>query len=618
MTLLSLWSLLLPSANAAKGRPVPDAVEDALAFASTDRDRAIALLEGALAEASAKERGAIEACLVEQLRVAGRADALERAKALAGSADGADRESARLTVALIGAAEGDRAALDTLRTADEKAALASQNADRFLFLAIEFAKAGDAKGTGAASKKALSYAKDDPTQHARIQETLARLARGDTSGPEPEGDGDALAAAEAAYDAGDRDKALTLAKKAAAGAAGDEKIRADALLRVLQAGPENPRKIVVLVPMSGKYEAVGKQVREALAFGYGAGAAALEFVDSGASPETAVQALEKAVLESGALAVVGPMLSDETEPVVAKAEELHVPLLSLSQSYEDTAGHHWALQPMVTRGDQIEALLDYVTKEKGMHAFAVFSPDNDFGTRAAERFKAEVAERGATVTTSATYSAEATALGDYTKKLGTRVGNLAQLRAEAVANGGNPNTVVVPPKIDFDALFVPESAARTPVVCAALAYEEFPMGDFVPRHGGTKVPLLGLSSWNSTQLVTQGNEYTRGSLFPDVFSSAVAGPTDPFVTAFTAAAGHAPIALEAAVVDVGKLLAATMASAPTTRGAFRAAALSAAVPDAVTGATHLDPETLRANRKMWILTITRNGIDDVGSVTLGK
>jgi branched-chain amino acid transport system substrate-binding protein len=618
MLFLTLSALLLSPAHAAKGRVVPDVVEDALAFATTDRDRAVNLLEQALAEASPADRDVVELYLVEQLRLAGSADAGVRAEALAGRASGGDRDAARLGAALVAVEDGELAQLTVLREIDEKAALGSQNADRYLFLAVAAAREGDAKSAGALSKKALAYAKEDPTVKARVEDALARLARGEAQ-PEPtaETTGDLLAKAEEAWAAGDREKAASLAKRAAAASEGAEKARAEGLVRALAGAVEDPRKIVVLVPMSGKYEAVGKQVRDALGFGFGSASATLEYVDSGASPETAVAALEKAVLEDGAIAVVGPMLSDETEAVLAKAEELHVPLLSLSQSYEDTTGHHWALQSMYSRGDQIAALLDWVTKEKGMDAFAVFNPDNDFGTRAAERFAKEVAARGGSVVTSATYAAESTNLGEFARKLGAREGNLAQLRAEAVKNGGNPNTVVVPPRIDFDAIFIPESSARTPLVCAALAYEEFPMGDFVPRAGGVKVPLLGLSSWNNTQLVTQGNEYTRGSFFPDVFSAAVAGETDPFVVEFRKAAGHAPIALEAAVVDVGRLLAATVAQGPTTRPAFREAALKASVPDAVTGATHIDPETLRANRKMLILTITRNGIDDVGTVPIG-
>lgn len=618
MLLITLSALFLAPASAAKGRDVPDVVEDALAFATTDRDRAVNLLEQALSEASGGERDLIELYLVEQLRLAGSADAGVRAEALAGRTSGADRDAARLGAALVAMADGDAGALATLREIDEKAALASQNADRYLFLATDAARGGDAKAAGAWSKKALTYAKEDESVKARVEAALQTLARGEAPPPPPtESSSDVLAKAEAAYAAGDRQQALALAERAAAALEGPEKAQAEGLAQVLRAPPENPATIAVLVPMSGKYEAVGKQVRDALGFGYGAGRATLTFVDSGATPETAVAALEKAVLQDGAIAVVGPMLSDETEPVIARAEALHVPLLSLSQSYEDTAGHHWAFQAMPSRGDQIEALLTWATKEKGMDAFAMFHPDNDFGTRAAELFQREVAERGGTITSSASYSAESNSLGEFARKLGAREGNLAQLRAEAVKNGGNPNTVVVPPRIDHDALFIPEAAARTPLVCAALAYEEFPMGDFVPRAGMEKVPLLGLASWNNTQLVTQGNEYTRGSFFPDVFSAAVAGEASPFVAEFRKATGHAPIALEAAVVDVGKLLAATVAQGPTTRAAFREAALSATVPDAVTGATHLDPETLRANRTMLILTITRNGIDDVATVPLG-
>ena len=48
----------------------------------------------------------------------------------------------------------------------------------------------------------------------------------------------------------------------------------------------------------------------------------------------------------------------------------------VTQAYEDTTGHHWALQAMYTRADQVEALLDYVFEQLQMDSFAIFAPDN--------------------------------------------------------------------------------------------------------------------------------------------------------------------------------------------------------------------------------------------------
>jgi hypothetical protein len=203
----------------------------------------------------------------------------------------------------------------------------------------------------------------------------------------------------------------------------------------------------------------------------------------------------------------------------------------------------------------------------------------------------------------------------FARKLGVRKGSLAQLRREAEANGGNPDTVVVPPEIDFDALFLPESASKTPLAAAALAYEEFPMGDFRPKRDSPTVPLIGLSSWNTAQLIATGNEYTRHSLFPDVFSSAA--ETDPaFTEAYRSQTGRTPSSLEAAAVDVGKLVAAAARSRADNRATFLDALMNAELTDTVTGATGVDPETHGLDREMHILTITREALETVATVDL--
>lgn len=615
MTLLGVCLLLPGEALAAKRPAPPDVVEDALAFATTDREKAIRLLEEALAAAPAAERGVIALHAGEQRRLAGDdGPARDHFGAVAGRA-GTELAAAKLGLALLDAKDGVAAVLGALEDAPDKEVLATQNADRYLLLAIEAGKRDDAKAVNSAAKKALAFAREDAEVLARIQDVLAALARGETPAPEPQGE--PIALAEAAWAEGDREQATRYAEKAAAAATTPEaKVRAEGLLEALRGAPEDRNRVAVLLPLTGKWEQVGKQVQDAIEFGYGTAPRTLTFVDTGATPEGAVAALEKAVLEDGVVAVVGPLLSEETEGVVARAEALHVPLLSLSQAYEDTAGHQWALQAMYTRADQIEALLDYAFEQRQMDAFAVFAPDSPFGQHAVELFAAGVQRRGGTITTQASYAAEETNLVQYAKKLGTRVGNLGELRREAVERGGNANTVVIPPKIDFDAIFLPESATRTPLACAALAYEEFPMGDFSPVKNGPVVPLLGLSGWNTTTLVAAGNEYTRNSLFPDVFSAPVAGEADPFVVAYRQETGRTPTALEAAAVDAGKLLAAAARSPAATRPAFRDALVAAQVTDAVTGATGFDPETLRARRTMRILTISRTTVEQVGTVDL--
>ena len=59
---------------------------------------------------------------------------------------------------------------------------------------------------------------------------------------------------------------------------------------------------------------------------------------------------------------------------------------------------------------------------------------------------------------------------------------------------------------------------RVPLACAALAYEEFPMGDFQPIPDNPAIPLLGLSGWNQAKLTQSGGPYVRGSRFVDIYA----------------------------------------------------------------------------------------------------
>jgi len=630
--------LILPSTGwSKKRRAPPDAVEDALAYATTDRQKAIRVLEDAIAAGpSGRDLPVLLVHAGEQRRLAGDLQIAHewftktrnRARK-----NGSEREAAALGMVLIAAADGmEPQALNALRDVSEKDALATMNADRYLHMAVAAARRDDASRLTAFSRRARTHAMDDPEVLRRVEDTLAVLAEATPEEmeivAEEGGNSKPWERAVAAYAAGDLELARKWANRVSPRAddeppatatampidAGSDVDSALGMLRTIDGARPRTDLVVALIPLTGKYEAVGSQVRDALQFGWGQGGAALRFVDSGATPETAVAAFERAVLVDGAIAVIGPLLSDETDAVTQAAERLHVPLISLSQGYE--ADGYWTLQAMYTRTDQVAALLEHAMGAGGMTSFAMFHPDNSFGTDAARAFTKEVAKRGGTISTQAAYSAEDKNLLPFAKELGVREGDLQRLRYRARAQGGNPDTVVVPPVIDFQGIFMPETAGRTPLAAAALAYEEFPMGDFVPTRASPVVQLLGLSTWNTPGLVTQGNEYTRNSLFPDVFSATTAGREDPFVLAYKEATGRTPSALEAATVDAGRLVGAALSARPGHRAAFRDALLQVDLADAVTGARRFDPETLRATRTMKILTITDTTIEEVAEVTL--
>ena len=630
LLLLFSFALLAP---AHAGKRPPDVVEDALAFATTDRSKAIQLLEDALADGPpAKDVDVITVYAGEQRRLAGDGDqAHTHFSGVLGRTDkGAEADAARMGLTLLQAGEALKPkTVKLLEDVSEKNALATQNADRFYLLAVHAKGSGDEAGFKANAKKARTYAKEDPAVLDRIKAGLTAVRTGEEAPPPPAA-GDSkkegkLARADAALTEGKKDEARRLANDVKNNVSDPLKVRAaEYLLRRIDGAPVSSRKVVVLLPLEGKYAAVGKQVQGAIQFGHREGGApfSLEFVDSGATPESAVAALEKAVIDMGAVAVMGPLLSDETDAVVEAAEALRVPLISLSQSLEDVSEKEFVLQAMMSAGDQIRALLDEVMGKEGMDSFVAFAPQSAYGERAVEAFKAEVAARNGKVPAVEFYDPASTDLIEFAKKLGrkdykARAAEYYDLKKAAEEKGGDPSKVVLPPVMDFDAIFLPDNAARVPLACAALAYEEFPMGDFLPTKDSPTIPVLGLSGWNKHQLVGTGGPYARRGYFTDAFLQEAPIEEPPwkmgeaqgtFVRAYKAETRRTPSALEAQMVDAGKLLAAAGKANPANRAEMLKALLEATPADPVSGLKGLNAETHRADRDLWILSLSEEAI----------
>lgn len=635
---LAFVALLAPPAHAGRRNVNPDVVEDALAFTLTDREKSVRLLEDALAHGEGFKRKEARLVMVhagEQHRLLGDYEAARDwfQRVLAERGGGWEKEAARLGLALVDAADGvDARVLRVLVDVAERDALDTQNADRFLLLAVRALKRDDAAAVRDHSRRALDHGAEDPAVYERIRAHLQAMAEPSADeGEEATEEEDAAAMlapisdldkAEKALAAGDRELARELAQRVlSAGSAGaaelepasdEDRLVAGYLLRRLDAADVRPGVIGVLLPLSGRYEAAGSQVRRALEFGWRAagGEGELRFVDTGTTPETAVAALEELVLEQGAIAVLGPLLTEETEAVVTAAQALRVPLVGLSQALEPEPEQEWIFQAMVTPQDQVEALVDYVWAQ-GMDAFAIFAPDTNYGHTAAEAFEEAVAARGGEITVQTFYDEEATDLVPFAQELGrkdyeTRGAEFRELKRIAEEQGGNPDRVVLPPTIDFDALFLPDSASRIPLAAASLAYEEFPLGEFQTSRDGETIPMLGLNGWNHPALVHQGGLYVHNAIFTDAFlPDGERG--EAFARLWEEKTGRPPKPLEAVAVDAGRLVAAATRADPTTRAAFRQALLAVDVDGAVTGARAFEKRTRSAERDIRLLTITSQG-----------
>ncbi|MBN2798106.1 MAG: penicillin-binding protein activator [Deltaproteobacteria bacterium] len=634
LSLLLALSLVASPALAGKRMVTPDLVEDALAYATTDRAKAIQLITEAADTYGATPEGPLLMLHAgEQLRLAGRPDEarLWFMKVLERSTD-APGTAASLGLALITAARNpDPNTWALLEDLPESDALATQNACRFLLLAERAAREDDASTVKKTSRKALSYGEEDPEVEARVVARLealtarppSTLGRPDhavagpqappTVGPGPAVVLPALGPAEAALAAGRPEDAKALAEQVLAGAPSQEDaLEARYLIQRADAAPVIPGRVGVLLPTTGRFGAAAAQILEAIRLGLGDAPLELVVADTGEDEDSAVAALEDLALRQGVVAVIGPLRKEVADPVLAAANALRVPIVDLARVDGLTDGRDWAFQGMPTPTDEARALVSWLATEREMTRFAIFAPDSAYGKAASGAFTKAVEASGGQIVTAVYYDAEATDLIPFAKTLGrkdytARAHEFYELKQAARDAHHDPSKVVLPPVIDFQGLFLPDSASRVPLATAALAMEEFPIGEFRTSKDGDTVPLIGLSSWNNTSLITAGNVYVRSSYFADAWF-----PDGPeaaaFVTSYREQVGRTPQALEVFAYDAAALLGAAGRVGAGDRGSFRDALLSAEVEGLASGATRFDPESRTGTYRFNILTIDNDAI----------
>lgn len=644
MTPTRSWLLaLLAVAAVATAAPRPDEevvpalVTTVLADVLLPPAEGAARIEAGLSAAPATERPWLLLHAGELRRVAGQSDAARRhfADLLQQQAGPQFDAAARLGLALL---DADRAGLEpatlqSLISITERDVPDSQNAERFAWLAVRAVQNGappDAQLT-----RARGFAVGRPERIDRIDAIFARSRPATTAAPAattaapaataatpastptaapstpsattgvprtPSAD-PLLAAREALADE-HRDEARRLATQVRDTTTDDAvRARAQLVLDAADGARVDPSKVAVLLPLTGRFGTAGTQVREALQLGWTATGAAprLVFVDTGGTASGAVAAVDKAVKQEGAVALIGPLLGDELLPVVERADAYGVPLVTLNQGLDDASATPFVFQGWLTIRQQVDALLDYTTGPLGITSYAVLEPDNSYGHAASEAFVASAATHGATITVRHVYDPDAS---DY-RSVGLAVGRKA--RDSDV------------PIVDFGAIFLPDKARRVSLVAAGIAVAEVPVGGFTPQGSDKRVRLLGLSGWNAYDLLAGGGMYTTSALFTDVFVS----PPDrayhwytrdgwsAFVDDFRAQTDRTPTPAEVLAADVGRVIGQALKAAPPSRLAVRDALIDVVVEGSLTGATRFDPLTRVLQRQVHVMSVRKDGFEPV-------
>jgi branched-chain amino acid transport system substrate-binding protein len=361
----------------------------------------------------------------------------------------------------------------------------------------------------------------------------------------------------------------------------------------------SPNVIGCLLPLTGPFSIYGQEVLNGLELGLdifrdsSEDLSSIEFVirDTEGDPNIAIEAIKELAEDEKAIVNIGPLISKVAEGVVEKAQELGIPIITLSQSEGITSKGEMVFQNCLTPEDQLRSLLNKVMGEMGLKRFAILYPANAYGRYFMNKLWDKVESQGGIITAVESYDPEDTDFATEIKKMVGLFYPRAESEEEKEDREEKPE-----PIIDFDAVFIPDSHERAALIASQLAF-----------HDVVGVRLLGTDLWNSPQLIEIAGKYVHRAIFPSGFfpGSGYIG-VDSFVHQYETNFGQQPGLLAAIGYDTIRIVKRILREKGKdikTREDLRSALAENRNFDGVTGSMVFD-DNRRAKRDPLLLTIS--------------
>jgi ABC-type branched-subunit amino acid transport system substrate-binding protein/TolA-binding protein len=521
-------------------------------------------------------------------------------------------------------------------------------------LAQTYAQSGQTGDAMRWSARAVENAPQGPERAARLKEfdaavdaapagDVAKLVA-DLDRRSPVWPAAALKLARVQLHLGDRVHAADLAGQilSVTGAEGPYAEGARALQHEVQSQEQvKPNLIGVVLPLSGDLKGFADQVLNAIAMTLdlqNRGAVQVEVLDSKGEPDVAAQAVETLV-QHGAIAIAGTLGIPEGMAAATRAQELSVPFLSLSRAEGLTALGNYVFRDMPTSSAQARALVEYAQKKLAVKSFAILQPDSFYGDEMTRYFWDAADASGAEVRGYEHYPLRTTTFKPFIQRLVGRspedlaerqeYGEEAEKISKEVTDPYRRRKALAQlksqqaPIVDFDALFIPDSARTVRLIAPAIAAE-----DVITSGCDTKelevikrttkneqlhtVQLLGASLWDSADLVDERSgigRYVQCSIFVSSFYAGSERPaTKKFVDDFASAYHRSPGFLEAHAYDAAQLLKKAIDERhPSTREQMRDALATTKKLDGAAGDTTFGKDR-EAQKPFFWLWVNRNQI----------
>ena len=418
------------------------------------------------------------------------------------------------------------------------------------------------------------------------------------------------------------------------------------LARADRVGQVRGRTLGVLLPLTGKYKAFGEAVMRGIRLGLKGSDIELVVKDTQGDGTRAATAVEELVFNDGAVAAIGPLFIEDSKRAALVAQDLGLPLLTLTRSEDVTEIGPFVFRNMLTYSAQTRALVDWATAVMGYKSFAVLYPNTPYGVEMTNDFWDDVVGRGGAMRGAESYTADQTTFTAQAKKLVGRYylddrrdyfEEVQEVTKDLKDSYRRRKAVEklrskLDPIVDFEALFIPDEWQRVGLVAPALAVEDIITNTCDPKEienlkktTGKKeirtVTLLGGNGWNSPkngdgipQLVERGGKFVLCSVFVDGFyADSSREATRRFVRLYGEAyKDTAPTLLDAVGFDSVRMFRALLdrQTATLDRTSVRDGLAATRDFEGATGKTSFNQKR-EAEKPLFFLTIDPKGIREI-------
>lgn len=303
----------------------------------------------------------------------------------------------------------------------------------------------------------------------------------------------------------------------------DISVRAQDMISQLESTRHvEPKTIGAILPLSGKNASIGQRTLRSMQLGLGLNQKNSTFklavIDSEGNADTARRAVEKLVKDDNVIAIIGSLLSKTATAEASKSDELGIPMIALSQKSNITDIGPNIFRNSITSQMQVRYLVKQAMEIDKLKKFAILYPNDSYGVEFANIFWDEVLVRGGKIVSAQSYNPKDTDFRQVAQRLvGTyyiedradefKMRERDLLLADKDKKKSireNTKEDILPPIVDFDAIFIPDSSKPMGQVAAFLSFV-----------GIRNVQLLGTNLWNSPGLSKRAGNFSSNLRFVD-------------------------------------------------------------------------------------------------------